>query len=195
MVESRKEYTVAVVGNGSLSQDDPRIDVARAVGKSIVDEGYTLVTGGLGGLMEAACEGGRSSDGWTHGRIVGILPGHDPKSANPFVDVVIATGLDIARNAVVAHADAVVAIGGGAGTLSEMAIAWQFNRLLIAMRVDGWSGALADQKIDDRERFPDFEYDRVFGADTAEDVAKLLESMLPMYRRRYTSATTVIPRT
>jgi uncharacterized protein (TIGR00725 family) len=86
----------------------------------LAERGVLLVCGGLGGVMEAACRGSQSSGGLT----VGILPGFDRSDANPFVSVAVATGLGEGRNALVVRAaDALVAIGGGYGTLSEIAFA------------------------------------------------------------------------
>lgn len=173
---------IAVVGDGWAPPGSIEATIAFEVGRALVDRGYRLVTGGLGGVMEAASRGGRSSPAWKDGAIVGILPGHDPGEANPYVDIAIPTGLDVARNIVVAHADALIAIGGGAGTLSEIALAWQMQRLILAYRGSGWSGCLADRRVDDRTRYEDIPDDRVYGFDTAEESVRLLELLLPRYR-------------
>ena len=94
--------------------------------------------------METACRGAKSSSKYQPGDTIAVHPGHDPRDANPFVDVAIASGLDHGRNSVVAHADGVVAIGGSAGTLSEICFAWIYKRLIVGMRTGGWSGKLAD---------------------------------------------------
>jgi uncharacterized protein (TIGR00725 family) len=89
-----------------------------------------LVTGGLGGVMEAACKGARGAGGTT----VGILPGTDRSAANPFVDVAIPTGLGEARNALVVRAaDALIAIGGAYGTLSEIAFALKAGKGVVGL--------------------------------------------------------------
>jgi uncharacterized protein (TIGR00725 family) len=89
-----------------------------------------LVCGGRGGAMEAACRGAKEADGLT----VGILPGSDRSEANPFVDVVVPTGLGEARNAlVVGAADVVIAIGGGYGTLSEIALALKAGKRVVGL--------------------------------------------------------------
>ena len=89
-----------------------------------------MLCGGLGGVMEAAAQGAASAGG----TVVGILPGPDRTAANPHVTIAIATGLGEARNAVLtAAADAVIAIGGGWGTLSEIALARQRGRPVIAL--------------------------------------------------------------
>jgi uncharacterized protein (TIGR00725 family) len=109
---------IAVIGAASCSRGEAA--AAQEVGRVLAQGGATLLCGGRGGVMQAACRGARSAGGLT----VGILPGDDPAEANPYVDVVISTGLGEARNAIVARAArAVVAIGGQYGTLSEIAFA------------------------------------------------------------------------
>lgn len=75
-----------------------------------------------------------------------MLPSYDPSDEGSSADIVIATGLDHARNILVANSDGVIAIGGGAGTLSEIAMAWALKRPIVALKVSGWSGKLAELK-------------------------------------------------
>jgi uncharacterized protein (TIGR00725 family) len=125
---------------------------AEALGRLVVDAGFRLVTGGLTGVMAAASRGGRSAPGWFEGAVIGILPGLDASAANPWVDVAIPTGLNHARNVVVvASAEVVVAVGGGAGTLSEIALAWAHRKPVIGLDVgEGWSSRLGGEMLDDR---------------------------------------------
>jgi hypothetical protein len=110
---------IAVVGAGR-DADARDLAAAEQAGAAIADAGATLVCGGLGGVMEAACRGARSRGGFT----VGLLPGDDREDANGWVVLALPTGLGEARNALIVRAaDAVVAIGGGWGTLSEIALA------------------------------------------------------------------------
>ncbi len=183
--QAERMAIIAVIGDGGVVEPDPRLTVAQACGQAIIDHGYRLITGGLGGIMRAASQGGRASSGYMPGSIIGMLPGHDPGDANEYVDTPIATGLDVGRNLIVANADAIIAIGGGAGTLSELALGWQLHRLLIALRVFGWSGELADRRIDDRVRYPMIPDDRVYGASTAEEAITLIDRWLPHYQRRH----------
>lgn len=176
---------IAVAGNAGVGAELIEWKVAHDVGRLLVDHGYRLITGGLGGVMEAACCGARTSAAWKDGAIVGILPGHDPLDANPFVDVAIPTGLDVARNILVAHADALIAVGGGAGTLTEIAMAWQMRRLVLAYRGQGWSGRLADQRVDGRTRYASMDDDRVYGFDNAEQAIELIRFLLPQYEADY----------
>lgn len=109
---------IGVVGPSEASAE--QLATARAVGESIATAGAVLVCGGLGGVMEAACRGASERGGTT----VGLLPGGDRAAANPFVTVAIATGMGEMRNALVVRTvDAVIGIGGGWGTLSELALA------------------------------------------------------------------------
>ncbi|MFB6280639.1 MAG: LOG family protein [Haloferacaceae archaeon] len=114
---------VSVVGGSSVT--DAEAATAERVGELLGERGHTLVCGGLGGAMAAACRGASGAGG----RTVGILPGEDRSAANPHVDVPVATGLGHARNAlVVLNGDAVVAVDGGYGTLSELGLAGAFDR-------------------------------------------------------------------
>lgn len=110
--------TIAVIGGRAAGEEE--LAAASEVGRGIAEVGAQLVCGGLGGVMEAACEGARSAGGLT----IGLLPGTDRDAANPHVTVAIPTGLGEARNLLVVRtADAVVAIDGAYGTLSEIAFA------------------------------------------------------------------------
>ncbi|MBW3601333.1 MAG: TIGR00725 family protein [Actinobacteria bacterium] len=127
-VRGERPPVVAVVGSGEA---DPEMEaIAERVGARLAARGAVLVCGGLGGVMAAACRGARGAGGTT----VGVLPGSDRSAANPFVDVVVATGLGEARNTVVVRtADAVVAVGGGYGTLSEVGFALKLGRPVVGL--------------------------------------------------------------
>jgi hypothetical protein len=117
-----------VVGAGAASPDEER--VAEAVGRGLADAGAVLVCGGLGGVMEAACRGAKAAGGTT----VGILPGSSRADANEHVDVALATGLGEARNALVVRAvDALIAVGGEYGTLSEIALALKARKPVVGL--------------------------------------------------------------
>jgi uncharacterized protein (TIGR00725 family) len=123
---------VAVIGAA-----DARPELCKqafAVGRTIAEQGATLVCGGRGGVMEAAARGARSAGGHT----IGVLPGYDRIDANPYIEFVIATGMGQARNViVVASADAVIALAGEGGTLSEIGLALKLGRPVVAL--DAWS--------------------------------------------------------
>ncbi|MBN1956004.1 MAG: TIGR00725 family protein [Anaerolineae bacterium] len=119
---------VAVVGGSAATRQE--IAAAESVGRRLAECGAVLLCGGRGGVMEAACRGAKSAGGLT----VGILPGADAQEANPYVDIPISTGIGGARNTIIAlSAQAVIAIGGSYGTLSEIAYALQFGKPVIAL--------------------------------------------------------------
>ncbi len=183
--QPKRRPLVAVIGDARVEPGGTKDRLAEEVGRLLVDAGFRVLTGGLGGVMEAACRGARSSSRYQSGDTVAVLPGHDPADANPFVDVVIPSGLDHVRNSIVAHADAVIAIGGGAGTLSEICLAWIYKRLIVALRVEGWSGKIADQRVDERVRYPNEPDDRVFGATSAADAVRTVVDRVGAFTRQH----------
>ena len=113
------------------------------MGQRLAKQGVALICGGLGGVMEAACKGARSAGGLT----IGILPGDDRHAANAYVDVPIVTGMGYARNAIVVKsAQAIIAIDGSYGTLSEIAFALQGGIPVVGL--DTWSLSLHGQMDD-----------------------------------------------
>lgn len=111
---------ISVIGGSDCSEEEARL--AEEVGRELAKRGATLICGGLDGVMEAACRGAASQGGMT----IGILPGNSRKDANRYVQIPIVTGMGYARNAIVAKSgQAVIAIGGSFGTLSEIAHALQ----------------------------------------------------------------------
>ncbi len=119
---------VGVIGGSRADRETKNI--AREVGKSIARCGHILVCGGLGGVMEAACQGAAGSGGIT----VGILPGTYSESANSFVQIPVVTAMSHARNAIIVRtADIVVAIDGKYGTLSEIALAKALGRRVLGL--------------------------------------------------------------
>jgi uncharacterized protein (TIGR00725 family) len=138
---------VAVIGGHACPPDIARI--AEEAGKEIARLGASLICGGLGGVMQAACKGAKSCGGKT----IGILPGHDKGQANPYVDIPIATGLGYLRNnLVVKNADIVIAIDGKEGTLSEIAFALQMKKPILGIKTWDIPGVI--QVKDARELIP-----------------------------------------
>jgi uncharacterized protein (TIGR00725 family) len=123
---------IAVVGAG---EPDPVTDsMAEEVGRHLARNGAVLVCGGMTGVMEAACRGAKSEGGTT----IGILPTSHRRSANQYVDVAISTGMGEMRNALIVRAvDAVVAVGGEFGTLSEIALALKIGVPVVGLET--WS--------------------------------------------------------
>lgn len=141
---------VAVIGDARL-EDPQRIEEARDLGARLLAAGFRIVTGGLGGVMEAVSFGARHSTHWREGLIIGVIPSYRVSDANPWCDIVIPTGMQLARNVlVVATADVVLAVGGGAGTLSELAFANQLGKPIVALGVHGWAGRVAGEPLDGR---------------------------------------------
>ncbi len=137
MEGGRIKGQIGVIGGGECPPD--LYEIAQEVGGEIAKRGFSLVCGGLSGVMEAACRGAKEVGGIT----IGILPASDRRDANPYVDIVIPTGLGHARNIIVVHAsDALVAIDGGAGTLSEIAIALKVGKPIVGIRTWELEGRL-----------------------------------------------------
>jgi uncharacterized protein (TIGR00725 family) len=131
---------IGVIGGGTCSEAEAK--TAEAVGRRLARQGAILVCGGLGGVMEAACRGASIEGGIT----IGILPGEERQAANPYVQLPIVTGMGYARNVVVAKsAQAIIAIGGSYGTLSEIAYALQNGVPVIGLNT--WS-LLKDNQVD-----------------------------------------------
>ena len=127
-----KKRFIAVIGGEKPAPQEAKL--AEEVGRELARQGAILVCGGLGGVMEAACRGAQSEGGIT----IGILPGESRQAANPFVQIPIVTGVGYARNlAVVKSAQAVIAIGGSYGTLSEISHALQSGIPVIGLNT--WS--------------------------------------------------------
>ncbi len=125
---------IAVVGGGEERRPEILAQAAR-LGKWIAEAGCVLVTGGMSGVMEAASQGAAEAGG----EVVGVLPGRAKEEANHFVTIAIPTGLREARNAVIATAaDAIVAVGGEYGTLSEIALGLKLGKPVIAV-ASPWS--------------------------------------------------------
>ena len=123
-----RRIQIAVLGGRDVTDD--LLAMAEEVGRRIAEKGAVLITGGLMGVMEAASRGAHQAGGL----VAGVLPMTDPGAANPYVDVAIATGLGVARNAVILHsADGAIAVGGRYGTLSEMAYALQLGVPLVSL--------------------------------------------------------------
>jgi uncharacterized protein (TIGR00725 family) len=129
MKDIRKRIRIAVIGGSRPGRQ--ALDTAVEVGRLIARAGAILVCGGLGGVMEAASRGAREEGGL----VVGVLPGESPTAANPSVDIPIATGLGYTRNSlVVMNADAVIAIDGEYGTLSEIAYGLIHGKKVVGLR-------------------------------------------------------------
>jgi uncharacterized protein (TIGR00725 family) len=124
------------------------------LGREIATPGRIIICGGREGFMEAVCRGVKQSPDTFPSQTIGILPGDTAESANPYIDIAIPTGIGLARNLIIINsADIIIAAGGGAGTLSEIAFAWQRNKkVLCVTSYGGWAGELAGKDLDKRTR-------------------------------------------
>jgi UDP-glucuronate 4-epimerase len=201
---------VAVIGNARLETGSPVDVTAEALGYSLAASGYLVVSGGLAGAMEASCRGaaratselGRAPTSSRHGNLqiwmrapplpgpLGILPGAD-HAPNPYVGTVVHTGIGHARNSIVAcSADAVVIIGGGAGTIAEAAAAWTAARLVVALVGSGGAADLfAGIRMDSRQRLHGEsaaaipkEQDVVHAAQNVAHAVALIDQLLHWHR-------------
>jgi uncharacterized protein (TIGR00725 family) len=119
---------IGVIG-GALATDEV-LAQAEAVGRELARRGCVLICGGLGGVMEAACRGAQQAGGTT----IGVLPGEDRDEANPYVTLPIVTGVGRARNLIIVlTAEALIAVDGGYGTLSELGFALQYGKPVVGL--------------------------------------------------------------
>jgi hypothetical protein len=129
MARSAPVRYVGVIGGRECSRETARL--AYQVGRGIAREGWTLVCGGMGGVMEMACRGARSAGGPT----LGILPGNRREEGNPYLSCSVVTGMGEARNVIVVKTSQVlVAVGGSYGTLSEIALANVFGTPVVGLQ-------------------------------------------------------------
>ena len=146
---------MAVIGGQRARSED--LAAAETIGRRLAEAGAVLVCGGLGGVMEAACRGAKAAGGLT----VGILPGADRGDANPYVDVPIVTAMSTARNVILVRtADAIIAIDGAYGTLSEMALAMDQGKRVVSLGAWDLAAIGADR-------------DRILTAETPDEAVRL----------------------
>lgn len=170
---------IAVIGNANIENDIEKQNISFELGKLIIDNGYLLATGGFGGVMEFASKGARSSKKYSKSSIIGVLPDYNAEAANNYIDIAIPTGFGLARNLIlISMSNAVIAVGGGSGTLNEISASWQMNKLLIGLKVDGWSGKLSGSSLDKRRD------DKIFGAENAKEAIEILNRKISYYQIR-----------
>ncbi|TFG08239.1 MAG: TIGR00725 family protein [Promethearchaeota archaeon] len=163
---------ISVIGGSEI--DKKTENIAIEIGRLLALNHYAVSCGGLSGVMEAVCKGAKQENGLT----IGIIPHKTKSVANEFVDIVIPVPFSQARNVVVVlSGDACIAIGGKAGTLSEMCFAWIYQKPIVAIsNIEGWSSKLKDQKIDDRR------LDMIYGADTPKQAIDKINELLKSTR-------------
>jgi len=144
---------IGIIGPNNKMCSKELYDFGVQLGQQIATKDRTIVCGRLGGFMEAVCKGVKQSQDTFNGQTVGILPDEKAEAANSFIDIAIPTGMDIARNTIIVRtADIIIAAGGGAGTLSEIAFAWQLEKKVLCITFfDGWAKELAGRNLDNRQ--------------------------------------------
>jgi len=147
-----RKFQIAVIGYNKENCSDEAAKLALQVGREIARSGSILICGGLGGVMEAACKGAKENNGIT----VGIIPQQEFSFANQFCDIVICTGMGFARDVLVAtSADGIIAVGGGVGTLLELAVGYMIKKTMVVVSGSGGvSESYAGQFLDGRKLTP-----------------------------------------
>ena len=146
-MKNRKIQAVIV---GDSSADKEKYDFAYQTGKMLAELGIVVISGGKSGVMEAVSRGAYEAGGIT----IGILPSNNLDDVNDWCTISIPTGMGHARNALMAMAaDFVIAIGGGAGTLTEIGFGWIYNKPIIAVsKFGGWAERMAGLPVDNRRK-------------------------------------------
>ena len=165
MVKKRQILVIGHNTNGCLPEHEK---AAYDVGAEIAKSDSVLICGGLGGVMTAAAHGAKDAGGLT----IGIIPQNDPVEANEYCDIVIPTGMGLARDFLNAlSADGIVIVGGGSGTLSEICAAYMHKKPMVAIRnLNSSADPYVDGYLDHRENV------KIVGVDTPQEaVAKILE--------------------
>ena len=155
---------ILVIGNNDNGCTPDIEKLAYDMGSKIAKSNSVLITGGLGGVMRAACHGAHDADGIT----VGIIPQNDFSLANEFCDIVIPSGIGLMRDFLNAlSADGVIVIGGGSGTLSEICAAYMYKKPIIALKNSGGTASkYADQFLDHRKNV------KIVGVETTDEAIK-----------------------
>ncbi len=159
---------ISVIGASEINKDIENVTIE--IGKLLAKNNYIIACGGLGGVMEAVCKGAKEENGLT----IGIIPYKDKRNANPYMDIIIPVPFDQARNVVVVLCgDVILAIGGKAGTLSEISFAWIYNKPIVALAsVEGWSKKLSNEKVDDRRK------DMIHGVSTPQEAINKINGLI-----------------
>lgn len=145
---------IGIIGPNKSICDTQLYEFGVQLGSQIAKLNRVFICGGHEGFMEAFCKGVKLSKNTYNGQTIGILPGDNPDSANEFIDIAIPTGIGIARNLIIVNSsDIIIAAGGGAGTLSELAFAWQKGKkVLCVTKFEGWAKEFANREMDNREK-------------------------------------------
>lgn len=165
-----KRRQILVIGNNESGCTPELEKLAYDVGTEIAKSDSVLITGGLGGVMRAACHGAHDAGGLT----VGIIPQDNPSYANEFCDIVIPSGLGLSRDFLNAlSADGVIIVGGGSGTLSETCAAYMHKKPIAALKNSGGTASkFSDQYLDHRQNV------KIVGVETPQEAVKYILSQI-----------------
>lgn len=161
-----RKVQILVIGHNENGSTPEAEKIAYETGLEIAKSDAVLITGGLGGVMRAACRGAKDGGGLT----VGIIPQNDPSFANEYCDIVIPTGIGLARDFLNAlTGDGVIIVGGGSGTLSETCAAYMYKKPIAAIKNSGGiADRFADQYLDHRENV------KIVGVDSPKEAVKYI---------------------
>ena len=161
-----RKIQITIIGNNENGTTPELVKIAYETGMEIAKSGAVLITGGLDGVMKAASHGAKDGGGLT----VGIIPQNDASFANEYCDVVIPTGMGLARDFLTAlSGDVVIVIGGGSGTLSETCAAYMHKKPIVAIKTSGGvAEKYADQYLDHRKNV------MIIGVDTPKEAVKVI---------------------
>lgn len=161
-----KKVQILVIGNNENGSTPELEKISYETGMEVAKAGAVLISGGLGGVMKAACHGARDGGGLT----VGIIPQNDASFANEYCDIVIPSGIGLARDFLTALAgDGVIIIGGASGTLSETCAAYMYKKPIVVIKnTGGVADKYADQYLDHRKHV------KIIGVNTPKEAVKLI---------------------
>jgi hypothetical protein len=176
-----KKLQILVIGNNTNGCTPKHEKIAYDIGVEIAKSNSVLITGGLGGVMAAASHGAHDANGLT----VGIIPQDDAKLANEFCDIVIPSGMGLARDFLNAlSADGVIIVGGGSGTLSEVCASYMYKKPMVAIRnIKSSVEPYIDGFLDHRENI------EIIGADTPQEAVKKILELLTVSYKNNTEST------
>ena len=165
-----KRLQILVIGHNDNGCTPEHEKIAYDVGLEIAKSNCVLITGGLGGVMRAACHGSHDANGLA----IGIIPQNDPSFANEYCDVVIPTGIGLTRDFLNAlSADGIIIVGGGSGTLSEICAAYMYKKPMVAIRgTGGVAEKYVDDYIDHRKNV------KIIGVDSPKDAVKTILDLI-----------------
>ena len=176
-----KKRQILVIGNNTNGCTPKHEKIAYEVGTEVAKSDSVLITGGLGGVMAAASHGAHDANGLT----VGIIPQDNSTMANEFCDIVIPTGIGLARDFLNAlSADGVIIVGGGSGTLSEVCAAYMYKKPMVAIRnIGGSVESYIDGFLDHRENI------KIIGVDTPQEAVKKILELITAPNNKDTEST------